>query len=162
MAVFKCDPHSQWRHNVVAAYLNARPLSGTLTLNRPSQLPAPIPATRPGAAILTAGKVQIKIPLNAAEVAAVLQRFISAGERIPMTIRAVGEISDSRCATVFRLRATFAPKGIRKALAVLQEHGPEGVFVYIQGRLGSQGDEILDAGLIAQPKQPKPEMPDRG
>lgn len=145
--------HTKGGQVMVAAHLN----SGTLTLNRPGPSPPPVAAT-PQPRVLTAGRVQVKIPLNPAEVVAVLQRVASVDARIHMTIRATGEISDSRSTTVFRLRTTIAPKGIRKALAVLQELGTEGVIVYIQGKLGSRGDEILDAGLVAQPKIPKAPM----
>jgi hypothetical protein len=54
----------------------------------------------------------------------------------------------------WRLTAAFAPKAIRKVLALLQEHGPERVMVCVQGKLG-QSDQVLGAGLVTQLKPMK-------
>jgi hypothetical protein len=37
-----------------------------------------------------------------------------------------------------------------KALAAISEYGPDGVAVVIQGKLA--GDDIIEAGIVAQPK----------
>src|SRR3954454_22706964 len=50
--------------------------------------------------------------------------------------------------------ADIAAKSARKALAAIREHGADGVMVILQGKLG-QGDALLEAGLVLQPKVPK-------
>jgi hypothetical protein len=40
-----------------------------------------------------------------------------------------------------------------ESFAAIEEHGPEGVVVVIQGRLMS-GDKLADAGLVAQANAP--------
>ena len=49
-----------------------------------------------------------------------------------------------------RVTADVATKSVRRALATIAEHGPDGVSVIVQGKL--VGDTIADAGLMAQPK----------
>jgi hypothetical protein len=66
--------------------------------------------------------------------------------RVQLNIR----VADGRTVT-----ADIAAKAVRKALAVIAEHGTAGVAVLLQGKLG-QGDVLLEAGLVAQPKAPKP------
>jgi hypothetical protein len=61
--------------------------------------------------------------------------------RIPFTIAV-----DDR-----KLTCDFAPKAVRKAFAVITEHGAENMAVFLQGKLG-KGDVILEAGLVAAPK----------
>src|SRR4051794_18140083 len=51
--------------------------------------------------------------------------------------------------------ADIAAKSARKALDALREHGPDGVMAILQGKLG-KGDVLLEAGLVVQPKVPKP------
>jgi hypothetical protein len=119
-------------------------LSGRLTLNRPTPASAGFPATakQPRAATVSAQSgVQIKVPLNASEVAAAFQPFANAAARVPIMIRLEG----------WRLTAAFTPKAIRKVLALLQDHGPERVVIFVQGKLG-QGDQVLGAGLVTQLK----------
>jgi ProQ/FINO family len=53
-----------------------------------------------------------------------------------------------------RARARVNPKSYRKALDAIREHGPDNVAVILQGRMVKPG-EIVDAGIAAQPKQPK-------
>jgi hypothetical protein len=50
-------------------------------------------------------------------------------------------------------RADVATRSIRRVVAALEEHGPDGVALLLQGALGA-GNEILEAGLAAQPKAP--------
>jgi hypothetical protein len=50
--------------------------------------------------------------------------------------------------------ADIASKAIRKAQAMLDEHGTDAVVCLIQGRLAA-GDRIAEAGLVAQVKAPK-------
>ena len=52
-----------------------------------------------------------------------------------------------------RVSAELNAKSVRRALATIGEHGPDGVAVIVQGRL--VGDTITDAGIFAQPK-PQP------
>lgn len=52
--------------------------------------------------------------------------------------------------------ADLNAKSVRKVIATIREHGPEGIAgVILQGKLGPK-DEILEAGLSAQPKVAKP------
>ena len=49
-----------------------------------------------------------------------------------------------------RVSADLNAKSVRKAVAAIGEHGPDGVAVIIQGKL--VGDTIAEAGIVAQPK----------
>jgi hypothetical protein len=49
-----------------------------------------------------------------------------------------------------RMSADLNAKSVRKAVATISEHGPDGVAVIIQGKL--VGDAITEAGIVAQPK----------
>lgn len=51
--------------------------------------------------------------------------------------------------------ADLAAKSVRRAIAAVREHGPEGAAAIVQGRL--VGTEITEAGLAVQPKVAKPE-----
>jgi hypothetical protein len=53
------------------------------------------------------------------------------------------------------LRATFNAKSLRRTQATIRDVGPEAVAVVIQGKLGPD-DEVLEAGIVATPKTPKP------
>jgi hypothetical protein len=55
-----------------------------------------------------------------------------------------------------RLSADIAAKSVRKAVAQLEVAGPDGANVIIQGRLG-YGGKIDEAGLVVQPRTPRPE-----
>ena len=66
--------------------------------------------------------------------------------RVQLTIR----VADGRTVT-----ADIAVKAVRKARTVIAEHGAGGVAVLLQGKLGA-GDVLLEAGLVAQPKVPRP------
>lgn len=52
--------------------------------------------------------------------------------------------------------ADLAAKSVRRAIAMVREHGPEAVAAIVQGRLSS--GQIAEAGLSVQPKGPKPEQ----
>jgi hypothetical protein len=45
----------------------------------------------------------------------------------------------------------FNAKSVRRAIATINEHGPENVATIVQGRL-ARGDRLEDAGLAAQLK----------
>jgi hypothetical protein len=49
-----------------------------------------------------------------------------------------------------RVTAELNAKSVRRALAVISEHGPDSVSVIVQGKL--VGDTITEAGIMAQPK----------
>jgi hypothetical protein len=49
--------------------------------------------------------------------------------------------------------ADLAAKSVRRAIAMVREHGPEAVAAIVQGRLS--GGQIAEAGLSVQPKGPK-------
>jgi hypothetical protein len=49
-----------------------------------------------------------------------------------------------------RVTADLAAKSVRRALVTINEHGPDGVSVIVQGKL--VGDTITEAGIMAQPK----------
>jgi hypothetical protein len=50
--------------------------------------------------------------------------------------------------------ADIATKALRKARSTISANGAEKVFVLIQGKL--KGNEIVECGLVAQVKTPKP------
>ena len=50
--------------------------------------------------------------------------------------------------------ADLSAKSVRRAIAMVREHGPEAVAAIVQGRLS--GSQIAEAGLSVQPKGPKP------
>ena len=51
--------------------------------------------------------------------------------------------------------ADLAAKSVRRAIAMVREHGPDAVAAIVQGRL--VGSEITEAGVMVQPKAPKVE-----
>ncbi len=71
--------------------------------------------------------------------------------RLPDGVPARSELTVSVNGRKFR--ADVATKSVRRVLASIAEHGPNGVVVLIQGTLGA-GDEITEAGLVAQAKAP--------
>jgi hypothetical protein len=56
------------------------------------------------------------------------------------------------------LTVDLASKAIRKAQAVIDEHGVDGTAVILQGKLLA-GDVLAECGILAQPKGKKPEAP---
>jgi ProQ/FINO family len=54
-----------------------------------------------------------------------------------------------------KAQARVNPKSYRKALDAIREHGADNVAVILQGRMVKPG-EIVDAGIAAQSKPPKP------
>ena len=52
--------------------------------------------------------------------------------------------------------ADLAAKSVRRAIAMVREHGPEAVAAIVQGRLS--GSQIAEAGLSVQPKGQKAEQ----
>jgi hypothetical protein len=54
-----------------------------------------------------------------------------------------------------RLTGQVNAKGLRRALALIAEHGGEKVAVILQGKL-EEGDVVSECGLVAQLKGPRP------
>jgi hypothetical protein len=88
--------------------------------------------------ILNARALKCTIVLDPAEVA-----HIVASDGKPRTVIAI-RLPDRR------VSADLNAKSVRKAVAAIGEHGPDGVAVIIQGKL--VGDLITEAGIVAQPK----------
>lgn len=55
-----------------------------------------------------------------------------------------------------RVTAELASKSLRRAIAGITEHGIDGVACVLQGKLAPSGNAIVEAGLSALPKAPKP------
>jgi hypothetical protein len=98
--------------------------------------------------ILTAKNLKCTVVLDPAEVAAL---GVPATARIVLRIKVA---DGNRTVT-----ADIAAKSLRKAKAVIAEHGAGGVAAIIQGKLS--GDVIVEAGLLCQPKTPKAEVSPR-
>jgi hypothetical protein len=88
--------------------------------------------------VLNARALKCAIVLDPAEVAQIV-----ASDGKPRTVIAI-RLPDRR------VSADLNAKSVRKAVAAISEHGPDGVAVIIQGKL--VGDAITEAGIIAQPK----------
>ena len=88
--------------------------------------------------ILNARALKCTIVLDPAEVAQLV-----APDGKPRTVIAI-RLPDRR------VSADLNAKSVRKAVAAISEHGPDGVAVIIQGKL--VGDTIAEAGIVAQPK----------
>ena len=90
-------------------------------------------------AVLNARSLKCTIVLDPAEVA---QLVTADGKpRVVIDIR----LPDRR------VSVDLNAKSVRKAVAAISEHGPDGVAVIIQGKLVG-GDVITEAGIVAQPK----------
>jgi hypothetical protein len=57
--------------------------------------------------------------------------------------------------TPVKLSAKLNPKTYRKALKTIEEH-QNNVALILQGKINSQWHQLEEAGLVAQPKVPKP------
>ena len=95
------------------------------------------------ATVTARGPLKVVAVLNAAEL---LDIEVPDGKpRFVLTIR----LPDGA------VTADLAAKSVRRAIAMVREHGPEAVAAIVQGRLS--GSLIAEAGLSVQPKGPKPE-----
>ena len=93
--------------------------------------------------LLNARALKCTIVLDPTEVAQII-----APDGKPRTVIAI-RLPDRR------VSADLNAKSVRKAVATISEHGPDGVAVTIQGKL--VGDAITEAGIITQPKvRPQP------
>ena len=97
----------------------------------------------PGRSPRTPRALKCTLVLNADEITAIGDQ---GSPRVLLTIAAAdyGPVS-----------ADIAAKSVRKAQALIAEHGADGVTCVLQGKLVS-GGKISEAGLVAQVKQPKP------
>jgi hypothetical protein len=92
---------------------------------------------------LSARALKITVPLDAMEVRALPDPGGQAS-RCQLAIACEGKI----------YIADIATKALRKAKSTISANGVENVFVLIQGKL--KGNEIIECGLVAQVKAPKP------
>jgi hypothetical protein len=53
------------------------------------------------------------------------------------------------------VQGSVSGKGLRKVVALIRESGADRVAVVLSGRLEA-GDILAEAGIVAQPKTPKP------
>jgi hypothetical protein len=95
---------------------------------------------------LSARALKITVPLDAMEVRT-LPDPGNQQARCQLAIACDGKI----------YTADIATKSLRKAKSTISANGAENVFVGLQGRL--KGDEIVECGLVAQVKTPKPAAP---
>jgi hypothetical protein len=91
---------------------------------------------------LNARALKITVPLDAMEVRTLPDPGGQA--RCQLAITCEGKI----------YTADIATKALRKAKSTIAANGVENVFAMIQGKL--RGNEIIDCGLVAQVKTPKP------
>jgi hypothetical protein len=91
---------------------------------------------------VTARALKVTVPLDATEVAALPDPGGQARSQLAITCE--GKV----------YTADIATKSLRKARATITANGAENVFVLVQGKL--KGNEIIECGLVAQLKTPKP------
>ena len=91
-------------------------------------------------AVLNARALKCTVALDPAEIESLA--LVEGRSRVELNIRT----ADGRIVS-----ADIAAKAVRKAQAVIAEHGTDGVAALLQGKLG-KGDVLLEAGLVAQPK----------
>jgi hypothetical protein len=118
----------------------ARTMPTTITL--PSRPPPPVRDAK-GRLNLDAGALKVTLVLDAAQLAEVTLPDGAGPQKFRIT---VGER---------RVTGRLNAKGLRKATALIAEHGVEKVAVIVQGKLEA-GDEITEAGLMATVKGPRP------
>jgi hypothetical protein len=92
---------------------------------------------------LTARTLKCTAVLDASELAAL---------SVPDTTRVTLQVTVAGGRVV---TCDVASKSIRKCKAVISEHGASNVALIVQGKMGN-GNEVLEAGLTAQVKTPKP------
>ena len=122
--------------------MSERPtLTATATL--PSK-PPPVARREGGRLNFTARSLKVTLVLDPAQLAELHVPSGAGPQRFRIT---VGER---------RLTGRLNAKGLRKATALIAEHGVERVAVVLSGKLEA-GDEISEAGLMATVKAPKGE-----
>ena len=91
---------------------------------------------------ITARAIKITVPLDPAEIAALPSSH--GQERVKLVIACEGKLYS----------ADIATKSLRKAKSTISASGAENVFAMVQVKL--KGNEIVECGLVAQVKTPKP------
>ena len=91
--------------------------------------------------VLTTRALKCSVLLDPAEIQSLV--MVDGQPRVSLHVRTA---DGSRTVT-----ADIAAKAVRKAQAVIAEHGTDGVAALLQGKLGT-GDVLLEAGLVAQVK----------
>ena len=89
----------------------------------------------------TARKLKVTTVLDAAPFAALRQLPDNAAQRTEITVEVGAQ----------RLSANIATKSLRRAVAAIAEHGPDGIVLLLQGTL-TAADRLEEAGLSAQVK----------
>jgi hypothetical protein len=64
--------------------------------------------------------------------------------KFPISVEVAGRV----------IKADLNSKSLRRCVAAIQAAGPEGVAVVLSGK--PEGSDLLEAGIAAQPKAPKP------
>jgi hypothetical protein len=125
------------------AAVAARPaiVPGRVTIEMPPKPPPPVRDAK-GRLNLAARALKVTVVLDPAQVAEVTVPN-GAG---PQSFRI--EVGGRR------VSGQVNAKGLRKATALIAEHGPERVAVILQGKLGAD-DVIEECGIVAQIKGPK-------
>jgi hypothetical protein len=95
--------------------------------------------------VLNTRALKCTVLLDPAEVEALV--LVEGMPRVQLNVRTA---DGSRTVT-----ADIAAKAVRKAQAVIAEHGTDGVAALLQGKLGPN-DTLLEAGLVAQVKIQRP------
>jgi len=91
---------------------------------------------------VTVRALKVTVPLDAAEIMGLPTPDGQARSQLAITC-------EGRTYT-----ADIATKSLRKAKATITANGVENTFAMVQGKL--KGNEIVDCGLVAQVKTPKP------
>ena len=91
---------------------------------------------------VTARALKVTVPLDVAEIAGLPDPGGQA--RCQLALTCEGKI----------YTADIATKSLRKAKATITANGVENTFAMVQGKL--KGNEIVECGLVAQVKTPKP------
>jgi hypothetical protein len=99
----------------------------------PKQKETPMFATT-----LTARSIKVTLVLDAEQTYDALARLQRSDQRVPFTIDVAGR----------KLSCEFAPKALRKAFNMIDQHGIDAINVMIQGKLLAR-DQIGEAGLVA-------------
>jgi hypothetical protein len=130
-------PSSTPRATVEPAALRTAALRAEAKAARPKPKPLVTVVIPPNAVSLTARALKVTLVLDAAQVGQIDLR--DGQTTTPFIIEVAGR----------EVRAQVSPKGLRKALGIIGQHGPDHVAVILQGKLGPS-DVLAEAGLVAQ------------
>jgi hypothetical protein len=93
-------------------------------------------------ATVSARSIKATVVLEAADIARL--KVLPGTSRVALQVNVAGRA----------LLAELNAKSVRKCIAAIEAAGQAGANVVLQGRL--DGDQLLEAGIVAQPKAPKP------